>query len=277
LKEFIKRRGLIIIIVALFLSATTLVTLYATGSQSTFVTNTVNVVLEPVKGGIKGLVDTLEDLYGYMYEYDQLKAENDELRTQVTELEQTRKDMEELESQNNELREALNLDEQIRELEKVEATVTQWSSSNWSSTYTISKGEESGIAIGDPVISPGGELVGQVREVGSRWATVSSIVDPSISVGATAGNEGAIAAGDFVLMQQGCLKLTNVPSGAELVTGDTVYTSGAGEVIPPGLVIGTISRVEKEDSGLTSYAVIEPAYSLGQLGMVFVITDYNYS
>lgn len=277
MKEFFKRRGLLLIIIAIVICTITIGSLYASGNKSSFITNTVNAVMQPLKKGMKAGVDKLESLYGYIYRFDTLEEENVQLRDENAILKAAQDEAEKVLSENGELREMLGLSETIRELTKVNATVIEWTSNNWASSFTISKGETDGIAVGDPVINSGGELVGQVNEVGGSWAVVSSIVDTSIKIGATTGGTKALAAGNFELMQDGNLRLEKVPSTAQLGTGDTVYTSGAGKAFPPDLVIGTIISVGKENSGLTSYAVIEPSADLANLNMVFVITDYEYS
>lgn len=277
MKEFFKRRGLLLIITAIVICAITIGSLYASGNRSSFITNTVNTVMQPLKKGMKAGVDKLESLYAYIYKFDTLEQENAQLREENAALKAKQDEAEMVSSENEELREMLGLSETIRELKKVDATVTEWTSSNWASTFTISKGGNNDIEVGDPVINSSGELVGQVTQVGGSWSVVRSIVDTSIKIGAAAGGTSAIASGDFELMQDGNLKLTNVPSSARLVKGDTVSTSGAGEVFPSDLVIGTIISVEKERSGLTDYAIIEPAADLGNLNMIFVITDYEYS
>lgn len=277
MKEFFKRRGLLLFIIAIVICAVTIGSLYASGNRSSFITNTVNTVTLPLKKGIKAGVDRLESIYGYIYKYDTLEQENAQLKEENAILRAGASEAERIASDNEEYKRMLGLSETIRELKKVDAAVTGWTSSNWSSSFTIGKGSNDGIEVGDPVINSGGELVGQVSEVGTSWSVVLSIVDTSISIGANSGGTLAIASGDFELMRDGKLKLTNVPSTAQLVTGDTVYTSGAGEVFPPDLVIGTIASVNKAASGLTNYAIIEPSADLGTLSLAFVIIDYNYS
>lgn len=277
MKDFFKRRGLLLFIIAIVICAVTIGSLYASGNRSSFITNTVNTVTLPLKKGIKAGVDRLESIYGYIYKYDTLEQENAQLKEENAILRTGASEAERIASDNEEYKRMLGLSETIRELKKVDAAVTGWTSSNWSSSFTIGKGSSDGIEVGDPVINSGGELVGQVSEVGASWSVVLSIVDTSISIGANSGGTLAIASGDFELMRDGKLKLTNVPSTAQLVTGDTVYTSGAGEVFPPDLVIGTIDSVNKASSGLTNYAIIEPSADLGTLSLAFVIIDYNYS
>ena len=58
--------------------------------------------------------------------------------------------------------------------------------------------------------------------------------------------------------------------------GDLVITSGSDSegLFPEGLVIGTITEVRAESSGLSLYAVVEPAVSISELRDVYVITEF---
>ena len=160
------------------------------------------------------------------------------------------------------------------------AKITAWSSSNWSSSFSISKGADNSehpVEVGDCVVTEYGALVGQVIEVGSSWSTVRTVIDSSIDVGALVGEAGSVGmcVGDFALMQQGLLKLTYLSENAQLVEGEAVLTSGKGTYIPQGLIIGYIRSVLSEASGQTLYGVVEPACDLGRLSQVFVITDFH--
>ena len=275
MRDFLKRRGLLLLLIVIIICAITIGSLYLSGNRSSFISNTVNTVMAPVKNGIKSGVDLLESLYGYLYSFDTIKEENTKLHEENAELKKKQDEAEQAIKENEEYKKMLGLSDAIRELGKVDATVTEWTSSNWASSFTVNKGERDGIEVGDPVITSGGEVVGQVINVGSSWATVRSIIDTSIGIGAKARDTSAIASGDFELMQTGKLKLEKVPSTAQLSGGDVVYTSGAGEVFPADLIIGTIESVDRENSGLTDFAVIDPAADLGNTNMVFIITEYE--
>ena len=159
------------------------------------------------------------------------------------------------------------------------AKIVSWNASNWASSFTISKGESSGIEVGDPVVTEYGALVGQIIELGDSWATVRTIIDVDMNVGALVGEVGssAMLVGDFSLMQQGMTKLAHLTEGALLLAGDTVLTSGKGGRFPQGLVAGTILEVKTEAGGQTPYGVVEPACDLDSLSQIFVIKEFSIS
>ncbi len=234
----------------------------------------------PVARAASAAVEWIEGIYGYIYEYDQLVAENASLRAQLAEAQQAAINSAEYQEENERLRELLSFAEKHEDFVLESAKITDWSSSNWSSSFTISKGSdnaENPIEAGDCVITEYGALVGQVVEVGSTWCTVRTIIDSAIDVGALVGEAGSVGmcAGDFALMQEGKLKLTYLAENAQLVEGDAVLTSGKGTYIPQGLVIGYITSVLSEASGQTLYGVVEPAADLANLSQVFIITSFD--
>ena len=157
------------------------------------------------------------------------------------------------------------------------AKVVLWSASNWSSSFTISKGMTSGIELNDPVVTEEGILVGQVTELGTNWATVSTLIDVDMSVGAFVGATGSsgMVVGEFGLMKNKTAKLTFLADGAQIFVGDEVLTSGSGGAFPAGLVIGTITNVQNEAGGQIEYGIVEPRCDLDSLVQVFIIKDYH--
>jgi len=234
----------------------------------------------PVKKAASAAVDWLEGIYGYIYEYDQLVAENNTLRAQLAEAQQAAVHGAEMEEENAHLRELLGFREAHTDYVLEPAKLISWSTSNWSSDFTISKGSANSaqeLSVGDCVITEYGALVGVILELGDTWSTVRSIADSEINVGALVGQaqSAAMCIGDFALMQNQTLKLTYLTDGAQMVEGDAVLTSGKGENIPQGLVIGYIETIMSEAGGQTLYGVVEPACDLGTLSSVFILTDFT--
>lgn len=237
-------------------------------------------VTSPVKRTMNAAVDWIEGIYGYIYQYDQLVAENNELRAQLAQAQQAAINATEYQEENEHLRELLNFAQKNSDYVFESAKVISWSDSNWSSAFTISKGSANSqqeIAVGDCVVTEYGALVGQIIEVGDTWCTVRTIVDSAINVGALVGEAGSagMCVGDFALMQEQRLKLTYLADGAQLLEGDAVLTSGKGTNIPQGLVIGYIENVLSEANGQTIYGVVAPACQLSTLSQVFIITEFS--
>ena len=62
-----------------------------------------------------------------------------------------------------------------------------------------------------------------------------------------------------------------MPRTIKLAKGDTIITSGQGNVYPRGMVIGTVDSSQVGDFGLTYTATITPAADFDHLTEVFVV------
>ena len=67
------------------------------------------------------------------------------------------------------------------------------------------------------------------------------------------------------------IMMTKIGEGDPMKEGDTVITSGFGNIYPRGLQIGTIETLKVGEVGLTYEATIDPFVDLNQLTEVFVV------
>ena len=277
MKNFLRQNGILLLVIALLLSVLIGIVSLVMGGSADPLSNLVNTVTTPVRGGIAAAADWVESVYAYVFRYGELEEELNALRTQVGELQEKVRQGEEAARENEQLRELLEFQTRRRELTTEPAKVTARSTSNWESTLTLSKGSSSDIEAGDCVITQTGALVGVVSEVGLNWSVVSTIINTDTEMGGivTRTYSAGVLEGDFSLMNQNRLKLNYLPEGAQLVSGDEVLTSGRGEVFPAGLLVGRVEGVFTDPSGQTRYAVVEPDVALDNLIEVFVIKDFE--
>ena len=233
--------------------------------------------LSPVDKLLGSGVAKLEDIYGYMHDYDQLKEENAALKARIAEMANEVRRSQDANEENERLRTLLNLQRPHMDYAMVDANLISWSTSSWSSAFNIDRGSRDGIEAGDCVITECGYLVGIVTECGRYSSTVRTLLDPRSAVAARMETAGitAVAAGDFALMSQGRLKLTYLQDAGVLIIGDTVLTTGSGGVYPSGLVIGTVADLRLDQGGFTEYGIMDPAVELASLRQVFVIRGYE--
>jgi len=277
LKDFFRNNGLLLLIAALLLALVTAVGTMLFGGFADPLSNLVGILSTPVRNGISAFALWTEERYNDAFEREQLKTENEELKLRVAELEREAREAERALQENERLRTLLELRPSQREFDLESATVTARSSSNWESSFTISKGSSSGVAPNDCVTDEYWNLVGVVTQVGENWATVATLIDSDMELGGQLSRTGeaAILEGDFALMGEGKLKLSYLPETSELIAGDLVTTSGRGGVYPSGLVAGHVEEVHTEASGMTRYAVVQPEADLDNLKQVFVIKSFE--
>jgi rod shape-determining protein MreC len=59
---------------------------------------------------------------------------------------------------------------------------------------------------------------------------------------------------------------------ADIRVGDTIISSGLGEVYPKGLLIGTVISVQQQSYGLFHEVEVQPAVDFATLEEVLVLT-----
>ena len=246
-----------------------------TGNPSP-VTRVVRFVTTPVQRAASGIGGFFGKGLSYFTDFDALQAENEELRRQLREMEQTVRDAELALEENARLRQQAGQPERQRDLTTVEAEVIARNPGDWATTLTLDKGSNHGVEVGDLVITVDG-MAGYVSEVAGNTCEITTVVDVEMQCGAliTRTRETAIAEGDYDLMAEGNLRLSYLTEDASVVIGDTVETSGRGGVFPKGVMIGTVESVLPEDNGISYYAVLRPFVDVDTVSSVSIVTDYT--
>lgn len=277
MKNFLNNRPLIALILsAVFVLAMSVGSLLFEGEASP-VSNVTGVLLTPFRAIGMGISGLITSGYEYLHDVENIKAENERLKKQIAEMEDRIRISEQAIDENEQLRVLLNLSERRRDFQFVMTEILSRGGSNWESTFNLGKGTAHGIEPFDCVINEEGFIVGFISEVGLNWSVVTTIVDSGIELGAMVyrTREPAVAEGDLSLMAEGLLKLTFLREDTILLNGDTILTSGVGGVYPKDLVIGTVSEVRPDESGLGKYAILKPSVQLDKLTKVFVITEFT--
>ena len=246
-----------------------------TGNPSP-VTRIVGFVTTPVQRLATGVSGFFSRGLSYFTDFDALQAENEELRRQLREMEQTVRDAELALEENARLRQQAGQPERMRELTTISAEVIARNPGDWATTLTLDKGSNHGVEEGDLVTTVDG-MVGYVSEVQSNYCEITTVVDVEMQCGAliTRTRETAIAEGDYDLMADGNLRLSYLTEDASVVIGDTVETSGRGGLLPKGVMIGTVESVLPESNGISYYAVLRPFVDVDSVSSVSIVTDFT--
>lgn len=236
----------------------------------------IGIIVSPVRTGFTWCKNQITDLFSSIVQYDDLKEENAALREQVNNLQKEIYDLHYHKVQNDRYKEMLSITDPAYSFEYVSADVVTVSSDGWNGSVGINAGTGAGIEKGDIVVCEGG-LVGKVTQVGLNWATVSTFIDPQISVGAMLLSTGdvGVTEGTLELKSKGQCLVRYLNKDSAVNRGDQIYTSGLGGVYPKGLLLGTVSELYYEDNGLSLNAVLTPAVSFEKLKEVLVITNFS--
>ena len=223
-----------------------------------------------VSNGVSGFFSQLTGSGELQERIDQLEEENAELRKQMV-------DYDELKQTNDWYSEILGLHEENPEYTFAAGRVIGREPSDFYGNFTISAGQNAGVAVNDPVVSTDGSLVGVVEEVGLTYAKVRTILDPSIKVASQISRTGdtAYTNGSTVDMaRQNALRMTTLERSSGAAVGDYVITSGIGGIYPSGLLIGSVKEISNATDGMTLDANVELFTDIYDLKQVMVITYF---
>ena len=199
-------------------------------------------------------------------EYDDLKAENQELREQLKEYQDKIYNEELLKEQNSWLKDYLNLHDSHPSFVFTDAKVIARQADNYSSVVTFDRGSIHGIKKNMPVLADNG-LIGYVVEVGLDWCKVTTIIETSESIGVYTERTGVlgVVAGDSALYSQGLCKMTYI-SNTDIQIGDRVYTAGGSDSLyPSGILVGSITSIDIDTITGEMVATVTPAVDFTSL------------
>ena len=274
MKHFFSTRVRVVLIVALLLTVTLAVVSNLTGL--TLPEMAVKGILTPIRSGVSRLTDSAEKLYDYIFAYESLAIENQELKEKLAQLEDDARQAAAIARENSRLRAMAGLKESNPSWETVDGYIISRSSQDWSNTFTIDRGLNDGIEAGMCAITANGELVGLVSEAGPNYAEVKTVLDSSLEISATISASGynGMVQGGYATGLAGLLRMNYLPSTAVIRNHDQVVTSGS-TVYPRNLIVGHVVDAGYDDTGVAKYALLEPAVNVGSLEQVFIVTQYE--
>jgi len=273
LKKLLNGRVKLILLLAVILSVATSIISALFGV--TWAERAVQSVLSPIRGGVKAITRQVERYYDYIFKYESLEAENAYLLELIAQMEFDVRSADSLQRENERLRELLKLSEEHVDYQFTAAYVIAWDSSNWKSSFTIGKGTNAGLDTGMVVVTENSQVIGLITQVGSNWATVTTILDTSLEISASVASSGStgVVQGSYITGNEGKLRMNYLPNEAVLRNNDQVVTTGS-TVYPKGLILGYIEDAGFDETGISKYAVLRPATSFDNLEQVFVITQF---
>ena len=274
MRHFFSTRIRVILIVALLLTGVLAVVSGLVGQD--FPSMVVQSMLTPLRSGANALTNQVEQMYNYMFRYEALQAENEALKAQIAQMQESNRLADSISRENERLRKLTKLLEANPDYELVDGYIITRSSTDWTSTITVDRGRVHGIEVGMVAITANGEVVGLVTEAGTNYCTVKTILDSSLEISATIASSGysGMVQGAYTSDLSGYLRMNYLPSSAVIRNRDQVVTAGS-TVYPRNLILGYVVDAGLDDSSVAKYAIIEPAANIDQLEQVFILTSYN--
>ncbi len=223
-----------------------------------------------ISDGVSGVIDKLVNA-------DEYKSENEELHAQLAEMYKSTMDYEDLVRENERLREMLELRKRSEDFRFSEpCDVIARNANDMYGGFTVSKGSNSGISLGDPIVTSVG-LIGRVSSVADNYSRVTTILSPQVNVGVytTRARTTGVLENTLEYAQKGQCQMNSILKEADIAVGDIIFTSGKSGLFPDDLYVGKVVEVYDDANGFTKHAVIELAQDVRKVTSVFVITDFE--
>ncbi len=234
-------------------------------------------VITPLQEAVSKVTHPIGNFFSTLVHLPSIRNDNQELRERVSELEQQVATTNADQALLNELEATLELRESFSsKIDTEAAQVISNGVSNFEWTIQLDKGSSDGLAEDMPVVASAG-LVGHIVRVTPTASFVELIIDPDSSVAARLDGSGETG----LLEGQGAndLRMALVSPDVVVAPDEKVVTAGFrfnGEfqsLYPPNVLIGSVSRVLTEDSGLSKFVTVRPAVDFSTLNVVLVVTS----
>jgi len=218
-----------------------------------------------------------------VWQLPSLKKENEILQHEVAELMARQAASSAVYKENEELRGLLALPS-VAGFERLSVEVVGQQIDETGTSYIINRGQADGLYPGLAAVaglpraeaaSAGLVLVGTITQVGARVANLRLITASASEVLAMlAQNPRAqsLAVGEYNL----AIRLKYLDIDQSVSVGDAVITSNLSANIPPGLLIGTVTTVERAADQLFQAAIVSPPVPLEQFRFLYILRPLDH-
>ncbi len=276
MRDFLKSKFFAVLVIITLFATIVPSVLYAMGVGN-YAHNMINQVLMPFQKGFDSITDSLDAYTSYFTEFDRIVEENNQLRDRINELEDQIYSAKEIEGMNEWLFDYLELKREHTDYVFEPANITSNGSGNYMTVFTLDRGKNHKVEVDMPVVTSEG-IVGYIVEAGSDWSKAVTFLEASASIGAYVERTGelCVVEGDYSLSDEGICRLNYLTEESDIEVGDRILSSGYGSVYPRGLVIGHVSKIERNEYSRSIVAYITPAADLTtDLAKLMIITDYE--
>ena len=225
-----------------------------------YLNSTIHSAFQKTTSSIQTTVDTYLNLISIKKTNYQLVQENQQLKAHLTL-------MKEIQFENNRLKKIMKF-KQNQGLNLLIAQVIQRDPVSKYQLISINQGKEQGVKKNMMVINEKG-FVGYVFRSFADFSQVILLTDPHASIPVTVRRSrvhGVLEGSD-----QGICRLKFLKRRDDVRPGDIIVTSHLNTTSEKGFPVGTVSKVNKEEYGLTQEVSVTPFINPSQLEEVLVV------
>lgn len=271
--KFWKKNKLIIIIICLCIGFFALIGYTSKRSNINFAGNGVGVILNPIQELFYKVNSKIKNTVSFAFNFSKVKDQNEELKKENAKLKNSIIDYENIKKENKRLRKMVSYENENDKYKYIGCSVLGIAGNSYLDGYIINKGTNDGISKRMVAITNEG-LVGQVTSVGSNWSIIQTLGNENISVAGF--NQRSQEANGIVKGYKDdsnnvLAKMETSNLEADIKEGDTILTSGLGQIYPKGILIGKITKIIEDKGQFVKYGIIKPAINMSKLEEVFIV------
>ena len=181
-----------------------------------------------------------------------------------------------LEKEIKELKDTLDLNHTLTEYSPINATILSRNKSYWFNTMMIDKGRKDNIKKNMAVVTKNG-LIGKISKVYSHSSEIKLITSDDInfkvSVAIKTNEIDNYAIMNGFDKKTGYIKASGIDKTTEIKKGDTVLTSGLGELFPGGIYVGTVEKVLSDKYNLSKTVLIKTNQNFNDIHYVTILGE----
>jgi len=227
-------------------------------------------VVSPPVNAVREVIRPITDVVLNAGQLDTLATENADLRR---ELARSEADLASLRESRIALEQASALVESVGASagSTVTATVILRDPAPGRQSVVLNRGTRDGVRVGQPVLGASATLLGIVTDVDEQRARVRLITDRNSAVATLVQSSrtpgSLVGTGDS-------LRLDFVSVETEVAAGDVVLTSALGGLLPPGLLVGRVVEVQRQEQELFLAISVDPLANLDRVEQVLVMVGF---
>ena len=226
-------------------------------------------ISSPVQNWFWQAGDRASDVFGVIPAIKSLQEENENLALENQRLMAELVLLREIREENTALRDALRVGLE-KEFQMETAKVI--SKDLGEDSVIIDKGSKDGLSKDMPVINQQGVAVGRIAEVYDNRSRVALISGKNSSFDAEVSETGAT--GPIKGQGSGGALLELLPKDIDVNRGDLVVSSVLSGIFPPGLLVGSVAEIQKNDADPFQKAEVQLFFAIEKLRQIFIILDF---
>lgn len=227
-------------------------------------------IFSPIERGLYVAGSKIKNFYKNQAECKNYLTENKILKEQIQKLTMENSELKIYKDENESLRRLMGFFEDFKHQYLISRIIARDPVNP--NIFILNKGENDNIKAGMPVIADQGFVVGKIIEVNKSNSKFLLLTDNLSAIAATIQNNDktiGVVEGEYGLS----IKMNFIPLNEEVKEGDIVVASGLEAMIPKGLIIGRIEKIEMSEDDLFRKAYISSMVDLEKIDIVTVLTE----